>query len=773
MSGDQQVFQNALSQGHSAAWEQDWEHAVSFYRIALDEFPQNTTALSSLALALFELGKYPEALVYYQRTAQLAPDDPVPALKVAEIHERMGELDQACKAYMDVAELYAKTRDVEKAIRSWLHVEALNPDILSAHARLALVYERLGRTSDAMVEYIAIASLLQSQGNVPKAMQTLQHALQVVPNSREAGLAMSLLQAGKPLPKPTRPPGTAGPLSASQAYRSVQSQSVEDSRPKVDPIQDAKQKSLTMLAEYLFEQEEAQAPQTRKAMTTLIKGTGSLDPTQFDQSKIILHLSQAVDSQSHGDDAHAASELELAMDAGLDSSAAYFDLGFLQSKLDQLDSAVQNLKKSTQHELFGLGARLLLGLTCYKMDNVKQASIEYLEALRIADAESVSADQAEELCQLYEPLIETYSQQNDEKLQKRICENVSKMLIRPDWRDQIQLARKQLPAGPAGSAPVPLAEMLTEATSSQLVESLAKVNQFARANKLLSAMEEAYYALKFAPTYLPLHVCIGDLLIQENRVPEAVLKYSIVARSYTIRGEANRAISLLRRVGELDPMNLEARNTLIDLLMARGKVQEGIQELIKLAGTYYSIADLGMARKTYSRAFRFAQQSNVTRDVKVNLMHRMADIDMQSLDWRNAIRVYEQIRTLEPDDVKARDMLFDLNLRLGQTNQAMVELDNYLNHLFSIHRSSDALEYVNAKILENQNQPALYRRLAEVYRILGRKEEAINQLKIAKEMFLQAGNRSAAIESVMAILAYNPQDAPVYQRMLVELQAGS
>ncbi len=64
---------------------------------------------------------------------------------------------------------------------------------------------------------------------------------------------------------------------------------------------------------------------------------------------------------------------------------------------------------------------------------------------------------------------------------------------------------------------MPLAEMLTEATSGQLVESLAKVNQLARANKLLTAMEEAYYALKFAPTYLPLHICIGDLLVQENR----------------------------------------------------------------------------------------------------------------------------------------------------------------------------------------------------------------------------------------------------------------
>ena len=130
-------------------------------------------------------------------------------------------------------------------------------------------------------------------------------------------------------------------------------------------------------------------------------------------------------------------------------------LGFIQSKSEQLESAVQNLKKSVQHELFGLGARLLLALTLYKMELIKEASIEYLEALRIADAESVSADQAEELIQLYEPLIETFSQQSDEKLQKRICENISKMLIRPDWREQIQLARQQLPAQPSGSSTCP------------------------------------------------------------------------------------------------------------------------------------------------------------------------------------------------------------------------------------------------------------------------------------------------------------------------------
>ncbi len=770
MSGDQTVFENAMSQGHSAAWDQEWDKAATYYHIALDEFPHDTQALTSLGLALFELQKYPEALSYYQRAAQTLPDDPVPSQKVAEIYERMGDIPKATSIYMDVAELYARNKDIEKAIQSWTRVESLDPDHLTAHTRLALVFERLGRTTEAMAEYLAIASLLQSQGNSSKALTTLRHALQVVPNSREANLALSLLENGKPLPRPTRPRGGTGPIGPSQVRQTTTSET-ETEKNRLDPIQDARQKALTMLAELLFEQEESQAPQSRKGLASLVKGRIDTSLPQYDQTKVILHLSQAVDLQSHNDDARAGIELERAMEAGLESSAAYFDLGFIQSKTEQYDSAVQNLKKSVQHELFAFGTRLLLALDLYKMDLVKESAVEYLEALRIADSQSVAADQAEELSQLYEPLIEAFSLQSETKLQKRICENISKMLIRPDWRDQIQRARQQLPAQTAGSTPVPLAEMLTEATSSQLVESLAKVNQLARANKLLSAMEEAYYALKYAPSYLPLHICIGDLLVKENRLPEAVLKFSIVAHSYSIRGEVNRAISLYRRVSELAPMDMDARNHLLDLLMARGKVAETIQEFLKLAEAYYNAADLGMARKSYARAFRFAQQSNVSRDDRVKIMHRMADIDLQSLDWRTALHVFEQIRTIDPDDPKARDLLFDLNIRLGQTNQALTELDNYLSHLMNTHRTEDALQYINARIRENQNLPALYRRSAEIYRLSGRKEEATAQLEVAKDIFLQAGNRTAAIDCVRAILAFNPVNLSKYQRMLIDLEA--
>jgi tetratricopeptide (TPR) repeat protein len=491
MSGDQQVYQNGMNQGHSAAWDQDWEKAASFYRIAIEEFPENFNALTSLALALFELQRYPESLEYYQRASKISPNDPLPVQKVAEISERLGDLNGATKAYLEVAELYARNKDIDKAISSWSRVVALNPENMTAHMRLAIVYERMGMGSNAMVEYFSIASLLQAQGNVPKAIQTMQHALEVVPNSKEASLALSLLQSGKPLPRPARPRGATGPLMMSQV-RQAETTREDSERSRLDPIQDAKQKALTMLAELLFEQEETQAPQARKGLTSIVSGKGDEEPVQYDQSRLILHLSQAIDMQSHGQDREAAVELERAMQAGLDSSAAYYVIGYLQSKNEQFEPAVANLRKAVQHELFGLGARLLLALTLYKVDEIKEASIEYLQALRIADAVSVQADQAEELMQLYEPLIETFASQSDTKLQKRICENISKMLIRPDWRSQTQIARQQLPAQPPGASPIPLAEMLTEATSGQLVESLAKINQLARANKLLSAMEEAY-----------------------------------------------------------------------------------------------------------------------------------------------------------------------------------------------------------------------------------------------------------------------------------------
>jgi len=92
-----------MNQGHSAAWDQQWEQAASYYRRALQEFPDNPIALTNMGLALFELKKHTEALTYYQKAARVSENDPLPVEKIARIYERLGKLPEAVQASIQAA----------------------------------------------------------------------------------------------------------------------------------------------------------------------------------------------------------------------------------------------------------------------------------------------------------------------------------------------------------------------------------------------------------------------------------------------------------------------------------------------------------------------------------------------------------------------------------------------------------------------------------------------------------------------------------------------
>jgi tetratricopeptide (TPR) repeat protein len=227
-----------------------------------------------------------------------------------------------------------------------------------------------------------------------------------------------------------------------------------------------------------------------------------------------------------------------------------------------------------------------------------------------------------------------------------------------------------------------------------VLDAISQINQLARKGRLRSAMEEAFHALQSAPTYLPLHSLIGDLLVREGHIEEAMAKFTVIATAYSVRGESSQATKMLRRVIDLAPMDLNARTRMIDQLIARGEVDDAINEYLEVADIYYRLAELDMARKTYTNALRVVQQANADRSWNVHILQRMADIDMQRLDWKQAMRIFEQIRTLRPDDVSVRKSLIDLNLRLDQQPQAIAELENYLSYLNTNGKSNQIIPFL-------------------------------------------------------------------------------
>jgi len=370
---------------------------------------------------------------------------------------------------------------------------------------------------------------------------------------------------------------------------------------------------------------------------------------------------------------------------------------------------------------------------------------------------------------LYEPMIEMLQHQNDDETHRRISENVRSLLLRPDWREHMHRTREQMPKQD-GDMPMPLAEVILQAQSSSVLESINTINQLARLGILRSAMDEAYDAVQHAPTYLPLHTLMADLLVQENRPQDAIAKYSVVAHAYSVRGEVAQATKLLRRVIQLAPMDMIARTKLIDQLVSRGQIDEAVNEYIELADIYYRLAELDMARKTYTTALRVVQQSNASRDWNVHILQRMADIDMQRLDWRQALRIFEQIRTLRPDDEGVRRQLVELNLRLGQQPQAMSELENYLSYLESNQTQNKGVTFLEDLIKEHADQTLLKRALAEQLHRTGRTAEAVTQLDSLGEALMEAGKRKEALEVINQIILMNPPNVEDYKVLLTQMQ---
>jgi tetratricopeptide (TPR) repeat protein len=770
MPGREDIFQKSMNEGHSAAWDQEWSKAAAAYRKALQEMPDQPKALNSLGLALFQLGEFDEAMQIYKRVAQISPQDPVPMEKLAQLLERTGRLKEAIEAATRAAELFLNQRDVDKAIENWVRVTSLDPENILAHSRLALAHEKLGHKPQSVTEYIAVASLVQRTGNVDKTNELVNKALQILPDSAEAKQAQALLRSGQLLPKPLRPKGGTGPIAMAQVKQLDKRKTETDSG--LDPVSEARQKALTRLAEILFEYtaDDANTVQQRRGLQALMRGTGQLSMQSSEQTKVVLHLGTAIDLQSRGNDAQAAEELDHALEAGFNHPALYFNLGLLRAKIDRSESALRNLQNAVKHTEFALGARLLMGQVNQKIGRLGPASIEYLEALKIADGQVAPAEQADEIRQMYEPLIEAQASVKEESVLKRLCDNVNDMLMRKNWRDHLHKAREEQQRNTESDLPMPLADMLMQAQSSAVLEAINHVHQLARAGQLRTAMEEAYGALVHAPAYLPLHTLMGDLLVRENHTQEAIAKFMTVAQAYSVRGEAVQSAKMLRRVVQLAPMDMHARTKLIDQLVSRGQVDDAIREYIELADIYYRLAELDMARKTYTTALRVVQQHNADRTWNIHILQRMADIDMQRLDWKQAIRVYEQIRTLRPDDEAVRKNLIDLSFKLGQPAQANAEIESYLSYLQSSNRDAQIVPFLEDILTERPSDMLLKRALAGAYQQAGRVEEAVSQLDAVADTLLNTGKKEEAMMIVNQILLLNPPNAEQYRQLLSQLQ---
>ncbi|MEP7359295.1 MAG: tetratricopeptide repeat protein, partial [Anaerolineales bacterium] len=445
MTGRREEFDQAMRLGHSAAWDQHWDRAISAYRAALVEFPDDAIALTSLAFVLLQADKLDESLKAYQRAATLNPGDPVAPEKCGEIFERQGRLNDAAQTFLAVAEVHLRRRDVNKAIDNWSRVVRLTPDNLAAHSRLALACERIGQTHPAVLEYIEIARIFQRARDTEKAAAAINRALTLEPQSNEAREALDKLRRGVPLPLTPR----AVVIDSAPFDKSLLD--FGDDAPAAQPagaggppspLADLLEPALGQLAELLFE-EDAELAKRSGSVDALTRGTGQLRGDQARRAQSVKHLGQAISLYTTGDLPGAVKQYENALKAGLESPVVSFVLGALHLSEHRPAEAAPLFKAALLHEVFGVGALYGLGVAEKEQGQLREAVTHLLGVLKRLDQQLVTSDRQDSLSEAYEGLAEGLQQATPEELAP-IASNIVEFLSGEGWPQRLAQAREQL-----------------------------------------------------------------------------------------------------------------------------------------------------------------------------------------------------------------------------------------------------------------------------------------------------------------------------------------
>ncbi|HEX5659692.1 MAG TPA: tetratricopeptide repeat protein [Polyangiales bacterium] len=139
----------------------------------------NRTKVLEAAQKFLSKGQYDKAVVEYQKLVQEDPRDVRTLLKIGDLHTRRSKPKDAIDVYQKVADLYAKQGFFLKAVAVYKQILKLEPSHLESTQKLAKMYEELALTSEALSTYELVADAYLGQGQVPKALETMERMIEI------------------------------------------------------------------------------------------------------------------------------------------------------------------------------------------------------------------------------------------------------------------------------------------------------------------------------------------------------------------------------------------------------------------------------------------------------------------------------------------------------------------------------------------------------------------------------------------------------------------
>jgi tetratricopeptide (TPR) repeat protein len=157
----------------------------------LGETDKATQCFKTVGDAYASQGFTVKAIAMYKKICKLQPSLES-LLKLAELYSQQGLFNDARAQYLQVAEEFLKASQLDNAVRIFQKIVEMDPENSSMRVRLAEVYLRLNKKTEAWQIFSAAAEGLRAKGSLSGAEEILQRMLTLDP-----GNTYALLMQGK------------------------------------------------------------------------------------------------------------------------------------------------------------------------------------------------------------------------------------------------------------------------------------------------------------------------------------------------------------------------------------------------------------------------------------------------------------------------------------------------------------------------------------------------------------------------------------------------
>ncbi len=182
------------------------QNAISEYEKVVKEDPKDLTVLNTIGDLYARVGNADHAVTYfkkvgdsyagegftvkaiamYKKLTKLAPGNTDCILKLAELYTQQGLYNDARSQYVQVADQHMKAGRTEDAVKIFQKMLELDPENAAMQSKLADLYVKLGRKSEARDIFFTAAQSLFARGALDQADDALAKVINLDPQNADA-----------------------------------------------------------------------------------------------------------------------------------------------------------------------------------------------------------------------------------------------------------------------------------------------------------------------------------------------------------------------------------------------------------------------------------------------------------------------------------------------------------------------------------------------------------------------------------------------------------